>query len=369
MHVLITADTVGGVWSYARELVTGLARRGVQVTLVSFGDVPAPQHIAWMEPLKTVDYHPTAFRLEWMQDVEDDLAASADYLQRLVSDTKPDLLHLNQFYYGALDTPLPKLVVGHSDVLSWWVAVHGEEPRETKWLRWYREVVTRGLQQATAVAAPSQWMLDVLSEHYGPLPRAQVIYNGRSPALFNPHVTKDDSVMSVGRLWDAGKQVSLLAQEELPMSVIIAGSEEHPEGTGDTEKLSRSIRPKLHFRGSQNEVQLRLLYSRAAIYAATSRYEPFGLAPLEAALSRCALVANDIPSLREVWGDAAVYFRHNDARSLREQIVRLHGDPELRQQYANRAYQHALKSYTAVRMVDRYLDLYEALAPAHTLAA
>jgi len=37
-------------------------------------------------------------------------------------------------------------------------------------------------------------------------------------------------------------------------------------------------------------------------------YEPFGLAPLEAALSRCAIVANDIPSLREVWGSAAMYF-------------------------------------------------------------
>ena len=51
-----------------------------------------------------------------------------------------------------------------------------------------------------------------------------------------------------------------------------------------------------------SEEQMRELLGRAAIYIATSRYEPFGLAPLEAALSRCALVANDIPSLRELWG-------------------------------------------------------------------
>src|SRR5208282_331116 len=37
MHVLITTDTVGGVWNYTRELVTGLSRRGIRVTLVSFG--------------------------------------------------------------------------------------------------------------------------------------------------------------------------------------------------------------------------------------------------------------------------------------------------------------------------------------------
>ena len=40
MHVLVTADTVGGVWTYTRELVTGLATRGIHVTLVSFGGIP-----------------------------------------------------------------------------------------------------------------------------------------------------------------------------------------------------------------------------------------------------------------------------------------------------------------------------------------
>ena len=61
--------------------------------------------------------------------------------------------------------------------------------------------------------------------------------------------------------------------------------------------------------GELSESEMRELLSRAAIYIATSKYEPFGLAPLEAALSRCAIVANDIPSLREIWGDAALYFR------------------------------------------------------------
>jgi glycosyltransferase involved in cell wall biosynthesis len=369
MHVLITADRVGGVWIYARELVSGLARRGVRVTLVSFGDVPTPDQTTWLDALQNVDFHPTAFRLEWMQDVEEDLAASAEYLQRLVNDVRPDLLHLNQYYYGALDTSLPKLVVGHSDVLSWWVAVHGEEPRETRWLRWYREVVARGLHLATAVAAPSQWMLDALVTHYGRLEHASVVYNGRSPALFNPHISKDDYVMSVGRLWDSGKQVSLLAQAELPMSVVIAGSEEPPERTGSSSSIAGAARPKLHFRGTQNEIQLRLLYSRAAIYAATSRYEPFGLAPLEAALSRCAIVANDIPSLRELWGESALYFSHNDVHSMSEQLTRLHRDPQLRQTYANRAYQHALRRFTAERMINDYLNLYKTLIAAETMVA
>ena len=40
------------------------------------------------------------------------------------------------------------------------------------------------------------------------------------------------------------------------------------------------------------------------------------MAAVEAAFSRCAIVANDIPSFREIWGDAAITSRENDAESL-----------------------------------------------------
>ena len=61
MHVLVTADTVGGVWTYARELVTGLVRRGVRVTLVSFGDIPNRAQMAWLKACGTSTSAPRAF--------------------------------------------------------------------------------------------------------------------------------------------------------------------------------------------------------------------------------------------------------------------------------------------------------------------
>ena len=48
MHVLITADTVGGVWTYTQELVSGLVQRDVRVTLVSFGRMPSPEQTEWL---------------------------------------------------------------------------------------------------------------------------------------------------------------------------------------------------------------------------------------------------------------------------------------------------------------------------------
>jgi glycosyltransferase involved in cell wall biosynthesis len=358
MHALITADTVGGVWTYARELVTGLAHRGVQVTLVSFGDIPTSAQTSWMEGLRGIDFRPTAFRLEWMQDVEEDIAASAEYLDSVIAEVKPDVVHLNQYAYGALKTTLPKIVVAHSDVVSWWVAVKGEEPRENRWIRWYRDTVTHGVSAADVVVAPTHWMLDCIRAYYTSPEKTQVIYNGRNPNIFNPHVQKEDYVLSVGRLWDAGKQVSLLTQCDQPVPVVIVGSERHPDSAYRGDERSPMLQ-NVKFEGPKTEGQLRHLYSRAMAYAATSRYEPFGLAPLEAALSRCVVIANDIPSLHEVWGDTAYYFRYNDAQDLSRVILEIACDRDVRLRYANLAYHRARQNYNAERMADEYVALYQ----------
>jgi len=371
VHILVTTDTLSGTWSYTQELVTGLVSRGVRVTLVSFGDIPLPQQTAWTEDLAGLEYLPTAFRLDWMQDGERDLKDSIAYLTALIKETKPDLLHLNQLCYGSVPVRTPRIVVAHGDLISWWKAVHGHEPKESQWLRWYREAVTRGLAQASAVVAPSVWMLDTIRACYLWPKRDAVIYNGRNPIFFNPYISKDDSVLAVGRLLDAGKQVNLLTQHSHPLPVCIVGAD---AVTDSPLPIRADVRVAIDevsvaLRGRQTEAQLRMLYSRAAIYAATSRYEPFGMAALEAALSRCAIVANDIPSYREIWGDAAIYFQANDAASLADVIRRLHDQRDLCRGYAARAYQRARECFTAKRMVDEYVHLYHGLLGAEFAAA
>ena len=369
MRVLLTADTVGGVWTYARELATGLSRRGIQVTLVSFGHVPEPRQMEWTQCLRNLDYRPTAFRLEWMQDSAADSAESSAFLLNVIRETRPDILHLNQFCYGALQVDLPKIVVAHSDVISWWSEVRGEVPPGTAWMRWYRETVLRGLSGASVVVAPSRWMLSQVEKHYGRPQYSRVIYNGRNPRSFNAHGCKDNFILTVGRLWDAAKQVSLLAGLDCGLPVVIAGATEHPDEAyrGDAREIV--CEGMVELKGSQTPGQLRSLFADAAIYVAASRYEPFGLAPVEAALSRCAIVANDIPTFRELWGEAACYFQANDAGSLRETLASLRSDARARRHFAELAYQRACGRFTADLMLAEYLDLYESVCEQKALAA
>jgi glycosyltransferase involved in cell wall biosynthesis len=105
------------------------------------------------------------------------------------------------------------------------------------------------------------------------------------------------------------------------------------------------------------------------MYIATSRYEPFGLAPVEAALSRCAIVANDIPTFREVWGDDAVYFKTNNSQALVNAIQELASNPTKRSEYGARALDRARKQFNSHRMAEDYLELYRTLVSAEAAAA
>jgi glycogen(starch) synthase len=366
MHILITADTVGGVWTYCRELAPGLLRRGVTLTLVSFGDLPTTAQMEWMERLAPeerdrLSYYPTAFKLEWMQDSEADMRAAAEFLLEVIHDAEPDLLHFNQYYFGALRCDLPRIVVAHSDVVSWWASVHGSEPPPSSWIGWYRDIVARGLSEATSVIAPSLWMLSQVESHYLKPRKASVIYNGRTAGLFSPYMSKQELILTVGRLWDAGKNAALLLREEMPAPISIVGADHHPEAA--TRQFRTEQHPGVRLEPQRDEKQMARIFARASIYAALSQYEPFGLAPVEAAFSRCAIVASDIPSFRELWGDAAFFFRNNDAADLRHALETLVHDPDLRKYYAGMAYRHALRKFNAGRMVEEYLSLYRNLVP------
>lgn len=359
MHVLITADTVGGVWTYTQELASGLLSKGHRVTLVSFGKLPNEYQKRWAEQFPCLDYRPTDFPLEWMEVAERDIEESKTYLQQVVREVHPDLLHFSQYCYGDLPADVPKVVVAHSDVMSWWASVHGSCPQDSAWMRRYCSIVRKGLAGADVVVAPSQWMLNAVCTYHHRPRHGKVIYNGRNPELFCASVRKQDMAVTIGRVWDEGKNIPLLLQEPLPFPLTIAGPSEHPERPLTKEDSGVSKRVK--FYGEVQQPKIRELLCCASIYIAPSSYEPFGLAPLEAALSGCVLVMNDIPVFRELWGDAALFFRRNDVSDLVRVLTELQRHPELISEFGKCGYRIASQRFTANRMLDDYESLYYSL--------
>ncbi len=351
-RVLMTADTVGGVWHYAMTLIGELGRAGVAVDLVTFGGPPDAAQRASAAALDGCTLHVTDAPCEWMQEPWPALERLGEQLLALDRRLQPDLVHLNHYCHGDLPWSAPRLIVGHSCVRSWCEAA-GEPPGAPPWDR-YAERVRTGLQAADLVVTPTAAMGRALAAHYGPLPPRRVIANG-VPAVEAPSAPKQPTVLAAGRLWDRAKNLALLdaAAAGLPWPVQLAGATNHPEG-GQVHARHVALLGRL------TPADLHARYAQAAIFALPSRYEPFGLAAVEAALAGCALVLGDIPSLREVWGEAADYAAVDDAAALRARLDALIADPAHRAERARAAQAHAQR-YLAPVMAAEYLACYRDL--------
>lgn len=349
MTVLMTADTVGGVWTYAIDLARALGPRGVDVVLATMGrplDRAQRREAAAIRGLEVVE---SRYRLEWMPDPWKDVAAAGTWLLDLERRWSPAVVHLNGYAHGALPFAAPVLIAAHSCVLSWWHAVRGDEP-PASW-QIYRRAVARGLDGARQIVAPTRAMANSLRHWYAPRTPVRVIPNGRDARCCRLEA-KTELILTAGRLWDEAKNVGLVgaAAPGVPWPVYVAGD-------ADGGDLPAAV---THL-GRLDATALAGWYAKAAIYALPARYEPFGLSALEAALSGCALVLGDIPSLREVWGRAATFVDPDDPAHLGEALRELIAAPRRLMSMSVRARARA-RRYSLDSAADTYRAMYGDLA-------
>ncbi len=88
--------------------------------------------------------------------------------------------------------------------------------------------------------------------------------------------------------------------------------------------------------GQVSDAALRALYEHAVALAFPSRYEGFGLPPVEAMECGCPVIISDQPALLEVAGDAALVCGPDDIDALSGLIARLFAEPALRADLARR---------------------------------
>jgi glycogen synthase len=352
LRILMTADTIGGVWSYSVELLRALAARPCEVMLATMGAPLSQSQRLIAAQLPNVTLMESAYKLEWMNEPWAHVDASGEWLMELARDFRPDLVHLNTFAHGALPWKVPVVMVGHSCVLSWWQAVK-KVAAPPSWATYQRRVQA-GLAHVDMVVAPTKAMLVELNTYYGPFRASQVIYNGRNSADFAPG-EKENFIFTMGRVWDEAKNIAILDQiaDKLAWPVYVAGEQRHPSG-------SKVELHNLRTLGHLNQSEIRDWLARASIFVLPARYEPFGLAILEAALSGCALVLGDILSLRELWEDSALFTDPEDSAMLKHCLDYVIGSAQRRHALAQAALDRA-KLYSPENMGNAYWNLYQNL--------
>jgi glycogen synthase len=74
----MTAETVGGGWTYALDLCRALAEQGIEVALATLGDALSDAQRERVERIPRLRLFESTFRLEWMEDPWRDVDRAAE---------------------------------------------------------------------------------------------------------------------------------------------------------------------------------------------------------------------------------------------------------------------------------------------------
>ncbi|HEY8618329.1 glycosyltransferase family 4 protein [Phenylobacterium sp.] len=353
-RVLMTTDAVGGVWTYSIDLAGGLARAGVETTLVVIGPSPTPDQVAQAHLVPHLTLIDTCLPLDWMASEPAEILEVGAAIRGLVRGAGADLVHLNSPALAA-EGGFTAPVIGacHSCLATWWGAVKdGQMPSD---FRWRSQALWQGMLACDALMAPTAAFAEDTARAYE-LPRPFVVHNGRSappPAL----AAREAMVFTSGRLWDEGKNIGVLdrAAALIQPPLHAAGPLQGPSGGPVTLKHAQAL-------GRLSADGVSRWLARAPIFASAALYEPFGLGVLEAAQAGCALVLSDIPTFRELWDGAAVFCDPDAPEAFAAAFQDLLADPVQAERLGQQAKARAGR-YTVDAMVAGVLDLYRHYRP------
>ncbi|WP_256926732.1 glycosyltransferase family 4 protein [Sphingomonas sp. TZW2008] len=349
LRLLMTADALGGVWTYAVDLARALRGLDIETVIAVLGSAPDAAQRRAAGDLRIVD---TGLPLDWLAADAAAVRAAARSLAVLVTAEDVDLVQINQPALAAEPMPVPVVVAVHSCVATWWAAAgEGAPPAD---FAWQTALVAEGLARAAAVVCPSAAFAADVARVYDLPQEPRIVHNGRSPLMRAPQPVADVA-FTAGRLWDRGKNVAVLdrAAALLPVSLRAAGPLVAPHGERVTLAHAEAL-------GSLEEAALAGELARRPVFASAARYEPFGLAVLEAAQAECALVLADIPTFRELWDGAATFVPCDDAAGFADAIKALLEDPVRRAGAGDAAAQRAAR-YSVATMAQGMAAIYRAV--------
>lgn len=203
---------------------------------------------------------------------------------------------------------------------------------------WYRFLHAQLGRRATFIVTDSEFSAGELSRRVGiPADKLRVVLLGAEHVL---EYTADHTVLDrfgVREPFVLGvasqsphknfsavvEAVRRLALDDF--DVVIAGGT-NPRVFGAPARFDGS---GVKFVGYVSDGELRALYERAACFVYPSRYEGFGLPPLEAMACGCPVVVSREASLPEVCGDAALYCDWSDPGDIAKRITQVVRDRDL----------------------------------------
>lgn len=211
-------------------------------------------------------------------------------------------------------------------------------------------LIPRSLRRADVILTPSQFTRDEIVREYGIAPqKIAVIPNALGEQFLGESKSESSEVRKKYRLPERFilyigtlqprknipfliEAVSLLRKRIPDMKLVLVGNRNGHHADPDIERAIEATKMTEHvfFPGYIDEQDLVSVLGSATVFAFPSLYEGFGIPLLEALSQEVPVVASDIPALREVAGDGAVYFDPRSIASCEEKLYTLCTDSDQR---------------------------------------
>lgn len=162
-----------------------------------------------------------------------------------------------------------------------------------------------------------------------PQVQEQVRVRLQLPAQFLLAVGHFEPRKNYGTLVDA---LAVLHRDGMPLPLVIVGNDSGERVRIEEQVQSAGLQASVRLLSGVSDLEVRCLYSTAAMLVFPSRYEGFGIPLLEAMAFSVPVAASDIAVFREILGDAGHYFDPDSASAMASAIRTVLATPALREQ-------------------------------------
>ncbi|MDQ2698033.1 MAG: glycosyltransferase family 4 protein [Actinomycetota bacterium] len=322
VDLLFYTGTKGGMESYVREVYTRLAD-DPELEFVGYASSELAAHGAPWFPGSVIDSGISGEnRIAWARG---ELFAVARAARRHGT----DLVHCPA-NFGPLRSTVPVVLTIH-DLL----AFRHPEYVPGAYSRILRTMIRLATRTARRIITVSRASRDDIITYLG-VPDDRVVVTplaGSAPAAGAGLRRHESQLLAVGnRMPHKGFEFLLEAMARIeparrPM-LVITGSHGDDPLKPVVERLG--LGDHVDLRGWLSRVELDRLYAESTALVFPTRFEGFGLPPLEAMARGCPVIVADIPVMHEVAGDAAVYVDPTDPDAIARAIRSVLDSPDER---------------------------------------
>ncbi len=323
------AQRTGGIGRYIAELITHLQPQtgADEFVVLTMPGVRLPQHQQWQQVTVPWRWYSLGEQL---------------WLPRVMAQQQPDIVHFPHFTVP-LYCPVPFVVTIHDLLLQRYPA------RKGHWHEWltyplrqvaYQAVLRRAVTGAERIIVPSGFTEQELVEFF-PLAAGKTQVIPEAPAKLGQDTP--DSQLEIG--YNRDRPFILTVTNHYPHknieTLLAAWRILQPQWSGElvivglandyAEQLP-DLPPAVRVLTNVSDAALQQLYAAAEACVFPSRYEGFGLPPLEAMQAGTPVVVSDRPVFHEVCGPAALYADPDSPQQFADAVRRILTNSSVTQQ-------------------------------------